>query len=365
MARRRVEVFSLSFLDVICCGFGAVILFFSVISARQGIERTTQTDLLAAEVSRVEEEVLKGARNLVELKNALKKTESETVSATSRAAQLIEELQRKREESFIYDSMTLAKRERIERLMADVKALEEGARRIEAGTNVTGSPQVNQEVVRTPESARYITGLALNGKRILILVDQSASMLHDDYVEIFRLRSSSPQRRQAEAYKWRWTLDIVSWLISEVPESSQFQVHLFNTSVEPLLSETNSSWLSGNDAAIRRQLVNKLFTIEPSGGTSLINALQSARLLRLPPDQIVLITDGLPTQEATPPALRRYVDAKLRARYFDSAVRTYNLNAPVEIILMPMKGDVDAPFKYWEFARKTKGSFLTPSVDWP
>jgi hypothetical protein len=26
MARRKVEVFSLSFLDVICCGFGAVIL---------------------------------------------------------------------------------------------------------------------------------------------------------------------------------------------------------------------------------------------------------------------------------------------------------------------------------------------------
>ena len=26
MARRRVEVFSLSFLDVICCGFGAIIL---------------------------------------------------------------------------------------------------------------------------------------------------------------------------------------------------------------------------------------------------------------------------------------------------------------------------------------------------
>ena len=37
--RRKVEVFSLSFLDVICCGFGAVILFYTIVSAQSGIER--------------------------------------------------------------------------------------------------------------------------------------------------------------------------------------------------------------------------------------------------------------------------------------------------------------------------------------
>ena len=35
--RRAIEVFSLSFLDCICCGFGAVILFYVIISARSGI----------------------------------------------------------------------------------------------------------------------------------------------------------------------------------------------------------------------------------------------------------------------------------------------------------------------------------------
>ena len=33
LRRRDTEVFSLSFLDVICCGFGAVILFYTIISA--------------------------------------------------------------------------------------------------------------------------------------------------------------------------------------------------------------------------------------------------------------------------------------------------------------------------------------------
>ncbi|SVC98717.1 uncharacterized protein METZ01_LOCUS351571, partial [marine metagenome] len=32
MARRQFNVFNLSFLDVIACGFGAVILFFMIIN---------------------------------------------------------------------------------------------------------------------------------------------------------------------------------------------------------------------------------------------------------------------------------------------------------------------------------------------
>jgi carbamoyl-phosphate synthase large subunit len=39
---------------------------------------------------------------------------------------------------------------------------------------------------------------------------------------------------------------------------------------------------------------------------------------------VILITDGLPTQGATAPALRRYVDAGDRAKLFDEAVRGIN-----------------------------------------
>ena len=33
--RREVQVFSLSFMDVICCGFGAVLLIFILTTGRQ------------------------------------------------------------------------------------------------------------------------------------------------------------------------------------------------------------------------------------------------------------------------------------------------------------------------------------------
>lgn len=365
MARRRnVEVFSLSFLDVICCGFGAVILFYTIISAQSGIERTRQAEDLAAEVSRLEEEVLTGARNLVRLRNTLQRTESETVSASSRATQLIEELQRRREESSLYDASTLAKRERIERLKADMRSLESSTRRLEASAQVETPRADRVGAGRSLASRRYITGLTLKGKRILVLVDRSASMLDEDLVNILKLRNSK-ETTQRSAAKWRRTTDIATWLVSEIPQSSQYQVLVFNTTTAPLLGGASGDWLDGRDEGTRQRLISTIDTLTPTGGTSLINALQSARQMRLPPDQIILMTDGLPTQGASPPALRRFVDAAARARLFDEAVRGINRNIPIDVILLPMKGDVPAPHRFWGLARETKGAFVMPSPDWP
>lgn len=365
MARRRnVEVFSLSFLDVICCGFGAVILFYTIISAQSGIERTRKAEDLSAQVSKLEEEVLTGAKNLVVLRNSLQRTESETVSATSRATQLIDELQRKREESFIYDADTLAKRERIEKLKADVKALEANTRRLEASAKVQSPRGELTGSGKSRASRRYITGLTLKGRRILVLFDRSASMLDEDLVNIIRLRNS-PAAAQLAAEKWRRATDIGNWIISEIPESSQYQIYGFNTSAAPLLEGTAGEWIAGSDAARRDKLQDALGQITPVGGTSLINALATIRSMRIPPDQVILITDGLPTQGASAPALRRFVDAGDRARLFDEAVRGLNRNIPVDVILLPMKGDVPAPHRFWGLARMTKGAFVMPSPDWP
>ena len=365
MARRRnVEVFSLSFLDVICCGFGAVILFYTIISAQSGIERTRKAEDLSAEVAKLEEEVIVGAKNLVVLRNTLQKTESETVSASSRATQLIEELQRKREESFIYDAETIAKRERIEKLKADVQALEASTRRLEASAKVDTPRAELTGAGNSRASRRYITGLSLKGRRILVLVDRSSSMLDEDLVSIIRLRNSSPAAQLA-ADKWRRATSIAQWLVGEIPETSQYQVYGFNTSAAPLLEGTAGEWLSGKDQSRRDRLQDEIARLVPSGGTSLINAFAAIRDMKIPPDQIVLITDGLPTQGATTPVLRRLVDAGDRARLFDEAIRGLDKKVPVDVILLPMKGDVPAPHRFWGLARMTKGAFVMPSPDWP
>jgi hypothetical protein len=213
-------------------------------------------------------------------------------------------------------------------------------------------------------SRRYITGLTLKGRRILVLLDRSSSMLDEDLVNIIRLRNSSEASKRA-ASKWRRASDIGAWVVAEIPDSSQYQVYGFNTSAMPLLPGTEGQWLPAKDEARRDQVLDRLAGLAPEGGTSLINAFGTIRAMQQPPDQVILITDGLPTQGATAPVLRKYVDAAARARLFDEAVRGLNKNIPVDVILLPMKGDVPAPHRFWGLARMTKGAIVMPSPDWP
>src|SRR5215472_11394506 len=91
--RRTTEVFTLSFLDCICCGFGAVILFYTIVSAQAGVQGVRSTDALKAEVNRLEEQVQTGSRNLVVLHNQIEKTESETASDETRIRSLTSTLE--------------------------------------------------------------------------------------------------------------------------------------------------------------------------------------------------------------------------------------------------------------------------------
>jgi hypothetical protein len=80
---------------------------------------------------------------------------------------------------------------------------------------------------------------------------------------------------------------------------------------------------------------------------------------------VILITDGMPTQGATPPALRRYISAPDRQQLFEQAMSATPTNVPVDVVLLPMGGEVGAPHSFWRLARATGGVFLMPSRDWP
>ena len=364
MRRRKFEVFSLSFLDVICCGFGAVVLFYTIIVSQTGLERIRRTDDLTGEVRKLEEEVINGTRNLVVLRNTLQKTQSETTHASSRATRLLETLQQQREDSAVFSADSLARRARIEKLKSDLRALEEGTRRLEASVVEEPPPIEQQGGGKVTAARRYITGLTIKGRRVLILLDTSASMMDADVVEVIRMRNMNEAARRA-ARKWRRTLEIVDWLTAQMPAGKQYQVYGFNTSASAVLPDTKGSWLGSGDVAQQKKLMETLDNLTPKGGTSLINAFTATRGLIPTADQIILITDGLPTQGATPPALSRLTTAPARARYFDDAVKTFGKFAPVDVVLMPMIGDNQAPYRFWGLARRTGGAFIMPSRDWP
>ena len=366
MARRRrsVEIFSLSFLDCICCGFGAVILFYTIISAQSSINRARNNDELTAQVNKLEEEVLVGTRNLVVLRNTLEKTESETASAATRSTRLIADLKVQRLEMAAYDATSLARRERIEKLKADVKSLEEGTRRLEGGAVDKGPPGQDIKAFRdTGGERRYITGIKMRGKRVMILLDRSASMLHQDLVNVILLRNSDETKKRA-ASKWRRALDTTHWIVTQLPPDAQFQVYGFNTKADAVLASSSGKWQNANDPLARSRNIEALNALVPQEGTSLVNAFAAVRAMSPLPDQVILITDGLPTQGKSA-GIRKYIDAGARARLFDDAVAELPEKVPVDVVLLPMKGDLPAAHRFWQLSRFTKGTLLMPSKDWP
>lgn len=363
MRRRRVEVFSLSFLDCICCGFGAVVLFYTIIAGQAGSQRLERSDALAAEVNRIEVEVLEGARNLVVLRNTLDKTESDTARAAARTTTLLAEIAATRDEAIRTGATSMAQREHINKLKADLKSMEEGTKRLQAGAMQQAPQGQRVRAFRGTGNRRYITGVQLKGKRILVLVDRSASMVDEDLVQILKLRNQSAAVRQA-APKWRQTLDIADWLATQFPAGSQFQMYAFNTRVQELVAGRQGQWLDAADPKLLDEAVRKLRSLAPEEGTSLINAFASIRGLSPLPDQVVLITDGLPTQGAER-GLRRFVSVAQRSRLFDEAQRSLPSNVPVDVVLLPLLGEPPAPHQFWTLARATGGQFLMPARDWP
>ncbi|TLY74610.1 MAG: VWA domain-containing protein [Gammaproteobacteria bacterium] len=360
MARRRsFEVFTLSFLDTICCGFGAVILFYTILSAQAGVVRLRETDVLSAEVDRIREEVQTGERNLAVLRDTLTRTRNEIASATRETNRIVTDLASRREQLSSYDAQTVARREHIEKLKADIRSLEEGNRRLEAGS-LERAPLGQQVSGRAAVERRYITGLTPRGNHILILLDVSASMLHQDLVAIIRLRNQDDAHKRAAA-KWRRAVAIVDWLMTQIPAAGSYQILTFNTQAQPLVP---GGWLAGSDVAARARAMQALETLVPANGTSLYNAFAAVRTLNPLPDQIVLITDGLPTQGKTQ-GVRRYVNSAERMRLFDEALSQLPEHVPVDCVLLPMEGDVQAAHRFWHLSRVTDGTLLMPAKDWP
>jgi len=365
MARRRqTETFGLSFLDVICCGFGAVILFYTIISAQSGISLRQENEQLAAEANLLEQRVLEGYKYLAELRNSMARTDQEKVRASGRAREVAERLEKTRQELARYEFDTLARRESLERLKADLKSLEEENRRLKAATERQPAGQQVMQVAGDGDR-QYLTGLKVGGRRVLILVDASASMLDETLVNVLRLRNM-PDDRKLRADKWRQAIGVVDWVSAQVPAGSQFQMYAFNTSPWPLVEGSDGRWLDARDSKSLNAALTRLRKTPPTGGSSLENAFAVIRRLSPQPDNVILVTDGLPTQGAKPPLVKKFVDTEDREDLMQKAVRSLGSGVPpINVILLPMEGDPAAPTYFWRLAQSTGGAFMSPAGDWP
>ena len=363
MKRRSLNVFSLSFIDCICCGLGAIILLFVIANARSTSQRQQVARDLGAEVDRIEKEVLEGQKRLAQARNSIEKIERETVKTQGLSREVIKTMEQKAIEVALYENETLAAKDHINRLKADLRSLEQGLSRLEGGG--PSSEDFGSKLRPFPGQGdrQYLTGLKMGGKHVFILVDVSASMLDDTIVGIIR-RRNLPESVRLASGKWRQVVSSVDWLSTQLPLSARFQVYFFNERAIPAIPGTENRWLDTGDVKQLDEVVRRMKQTIPEKGTSLHRAFEVLRLMDPAPDNIFLLTDGLPTIGTDKPWSGR-VSGEARLRLFDEAIRLLPSRVPVNIILYPMEGDPAAASAFWRLATFTKGSFICPSRDWP
>jgi hypothetical protein len=359
--RRPVTPFSLSFLDIMFCGFGAVVLLVLILNTDTVKARNQVFSDLRAEAVRLEEKVLIGEEDLVRKRNSLDSTEQQLVVTQGETEEIIRTIEALEVEIASMAADTTARREHVASLSTDLKQLDEDKQRLGAESGAGKGSRVL--AVRGEGDRQYLTGLKVGGQRILILVDASASMLDETIVNVVRRRNGPPDERRA-APKWKRSRAAAAWLISQLPAKAKFQVFSFNTQVSAVAGGSMTRWLSAARPDDIQSVTSGLGKLAPEDGTSLYAAFKAATALSPLPDNILLITDGLPTQGRGKPKSTT-VSADQRLSHFEQAVRTLSDDIPVNTILMPMEGDAWAAAAYWRLAVDTNGSFLTPARDWP
>ncbi len=352
----------MSFLDIMSCGFGAVVLFFMIINSQ--VVRTTDAppQELLGETTRLEFEVLEARKNLVLAKNTMEELDDERANAQSKIAQITALIEQLKIELAKHDNETLAKIERIEKLQSDIERLEEEKKRLLAAELQRES---GSQVRRfTGEGDRqYLTGLKVGGERILVLVDNSASMLDERIINILRRRNMSDSVK-LRSRKWRQAVSSVDWLSAQFPPDSKFQIYTFNTEARPVLKGSDGVWLEVGDGKQLDEAIRILRRTVPQEGTNMFDAFRVITSLNPRPDNVILLVDGLPTMN-TPETDRGMVTGQERLRFHYEAEAEIPSGIPVNILLYPMEGDYNAAIAYWLLAYRTGGSFMSISKDWP
>lgn len=262
---------------------------------------------------------------------------------------------------------------------------------VDQNTNLNSSlEELNKksETKYKPVKKSYISGCNIEGKKIILLLDSSESMLHKELVQIIRLSVQNDSVKQ-NTEKWSKAKQIFRWMVTNLPEGSQVMLATFN---KDLRIYPNNKWIdSSNKVEIEKNILY-LLNQSPDHGTNLQLAFSKLSSFSSA-DNIYLITDGLPTLAIKPRSLKEniksrsvsqelslkerriascldepLVDLQCRLNYFNAFKDTYKKSfrsSKLNTILLPMKGDPLASYEYALFSKETNGCFLTSSKDWP
>lgn len=347
--RRETEVFSLAFLDCICCGFGAVILVFILtITQKTTVDNESVADA-QARVRQMEHDVAMSQQEVDRIAQALAAAQVEVEDVNAKNTQDQLKLSDRQKELLLMLQQTGMMKDALSTLLGEKKHL----------------PTEDQAPLPIPNTDRrqYLTGVKLRGDYILFVVRTSGSML-DDTIDGASARLDDSDVKKREAPKWQRTLHALEWMIATLDPHTHFQIQFFNEETTPVLPSRAEEWFTIDDRQAVGEIVSKLHTIVPQGGANLERAFTTIRYMKHLPDSVVLFTDGLPTKSDSIPS-EGAVDQQQRRQFFDAAIRQLPTRIPVSTILMPLNGDPASAALYWMLANASHGALVSPAKSWP
>ncbi|MDQ6988180.1 MAG: VWA domain-containing protein [Mariprofundaceae bacterium] len=335
------------------CGLGAIILVFMII--KQNVDQGgSEAGLLQADLAQLQQQ-----------ETALKKS-----IATLRAEALgeMKKITKTQADVNVLKNETAKKSDVVARKKIELSAVQ---------NTIKNAPKAkNDDVLQNDLGGEenYVMGIKVEGRKIVLLVDSSASMTDEKLIQIIRRKNTSDAEKK-RGPKWQRSKRIVRWLLARTPKSSQISVIAYNQTAKVL---GGSNWLNSRNADSMTKLYSDLDKLVPTGATNLQLGLQKAASLK--PTDLYVLTDGLPTAgQSRYASLNPFaacnsllgksnnISGECRVKLFRQSIyeSTPKGGVKINVILLPIEGDPQAAPEYWAWSASTGGLLISPALSWP
>lgn len=355
LKKRREEGFNLAFLDVMACGLGAVLLILII------VDFNDDTPIPSDEIERLEQELAATQTQSQSLASSIQTQEQETAQEEANSTEQATKIAQ-------LNIQQQALQQAISTQKAVIAELEDAI--------AAAAPLTAYDTLKLPEAGEetYLLGLIVEGKRIGILLDTSASMTDQSLIEIIKRKLSSDTQKQ-NGPKWQRALRIAIWMLARLPKDSQVTLASYNDQTSIL---GNSAVTRASNTENIEALATEINQLVPQNGTDLLQGIEAINRAMPSMTDLYIITDGLPslispasgfspTRSCKPfKGQQTTISGQCRVEVFNRILRVNPLSGvKTSVILLPLEGDPQAPALYWQMANFTGGTFISPAGTWP
>jgi hypothetical protein len=360
--------FGLSFLDVLCCGLGAAILLLLIVKHEDpGLDQSDWALMLEPEI--------------YQIRQAMEEYELKNKSLEKKRRSLKKRLEESQEKNALRNKVLTQQQKKLIELEAQLAKEEAKSRELSRLTMRLTEPPEPIEAKLDTKGLNFgaLSGLQFSGEeRVVILLDNSASMIDWSVVEIVRTQAAGRAAIES-AFKWQQAQSVANWAFASIESGKRYKFltfaeRVFDTDGKEISTTKEISWDLKSEDDVRSRLKN--FSKLPEGGTNLKIALEAVGRLVPKPKRILLITDGLPNKIEKRGALLGCPSSSTTVRMISGECRTAIALAslgtlskklarvPIDVILFPLEGDPRAIRMYSLISGISSGRLITPSSDW-